>query len=344
MKDTVAGFEVKKRTTWHPAKMTEVAFHPSCTKPDAQSDADFQRLKEDIAQNGIREPILVQASTGVVFAGRHRIKAAKQVGVPIPVVFLEISDSECWSYSRSQLCHRNLTPTRAASLYLEMKDCEEKAVKEENKQNAAEADEPEKEKPGKAKKEKPAKKERSKKGEGKKAKKEAKEAGVSTATMERVKKVREKAVPAVWKAMDDGTVTAIDAAYIADQPQEVQKAAIALVKEKKCKTLKAAHAILEKEEKRAAGPVLRDGLKQEVPKKLLPVFEDRGQFAVLREQISDISKSFDKLLKRESAKHIPKELSQHLKDIVESLDIYQPYAVDEKSEDGWICKRDATKK
>lgn len=348
MRDTVAGFDVKKRTTWHVAKLPEVTYHQACTKPDVQSEADFQRLLSDIKQNGIREPILVQASSGAVFAGRHRIKAAKEAGVPIPVIVLEISDAECWSYSRSQLCHRNLSPTRAATLFVEMQDGEAAALKaqakESDKEEEADEGEGEEKKGKKAKaKAKAPKKDRAKKGEGKKTKKEAKEAGVSQATMERVRKVKKEGIPAIWKAMDAGDINAGDAAYIVDFPHDVQRAALALVKDGSHKTLKSAHSHLEKEAKKAEGPTLRDGRKQEVPKKLMPVFEDRGQFTVLRENVIDLGKSFAKLLKRESAKHIPKEMATHLEDIATALDIYQPFAVDEKSEDGWITKRDANK-
>lgn len=345
MSDSLFGYEVKNRTIWHPAKMGEVTFHPACTKPDVQSETDYARLKEDVGQNGVREPVLVQASSGSVIAGRHRIKAAREVGTPIPVAIIEISDSEAWGLSRSQLCHRNLSATRAAALYVDMKDEEQKALNAEMKENGK--DEPEHDEPGaadgrekKAKKAKP-KKDRAKKGEGKKSKKEAKEAGVSPAVMERVKKVKAKGVPSLWKAMDAGDVTANDAAYIVDFDHDIQKKCLALVKDKTCKTLKNAKDHLDKEAKKADGPALRDGLRKEVPKKLVPIFEDRGQFAVLREQVLDVAKAFGKLMKRESAKHLPKELATHLDDVAKALDIYQPFAVAEETEDGWITKRDA---
>lgn len=347
MSDSLYGFNVAKRTTWHPAKMGEVVFHEACTKPDAQTESDYARLKADIGENGIRVPVIVQKSSGAVIAGRHRIKVAREIGTPIPVAILEISDSEAWGLSLSDLCHRNLSPTRAAALYLDMKEEEQKALNKELKDNGK--DEPEVEEAaaegeeGKGKKEKKAKpkKDRAKKGEGKKSKKEAKAAGVSPAVMERVKKVKAKGIPALWKAMDADEVTANDAAYIVDFDHDIQKKCLGLVRDKTCKTLKNAKDHLDKEEKKAAGPALRDGLRKEVPKKLIPVFEDRGQFAVLREQVIDVSKAFGKLIKRESAKHIPKELATHLEDIAKALDIYQPFAVAEETEDGWITKRDA---
>ncbi len=341
----MSSFKVVKETTWHPAKMKEVTYHASCTKPDAHSDADYQRLLEDVKVNGIRHPILVQDGSGAVVSGRHRIKAAREAGVPIPVEIIEISDPECWSLSKSEICHRHLAPSRAAVLYLEMKDEEEKAMRvanaapeEDVEDDAPPADDDDGEgKPKKAKK----KAKRAAPGEGKKAKKEAKEAGVSTALMERVKRVREKGIPALWKALDADIVSANDANFIVEFDHETQKAALALVKNEECKTLKAAKARLDKEAKEAAGPVLKDGKNKEVPKRLLGVFEDREQFSILREQLKDYASGFKKLLKKQSAKHIPKELATHLDDIVQALDLYQPFAVADDTEDGWVTKRTA---
>lgn len=330
--------------TWHPGKVKDIAYHPACTKPSVQTAEDYNRLKEDIGVNGIREPIFVQKSSGAVIAGRHRIKAAMEVGVPIPVKVLDISDSECWSLSRSQLCHRNLSSTQAATLYLEMKELEEKARAAELKANEPEEEDdvPPGDDGGEKKKAKPKAKKRAEKGSGKKSKQEAKEAGVSPATMERVKKVKEKGVPALWKAMDAGIVTSGDAAYIVDFDHDIQKKALALVKDEKCKTLQAAKKLLDKEAAEAAGPVLKDGKGKPVPKNLRSVFEDRAQFAILKENVKELSREMAKLLKRPSAKHLPKDFTQQLNDMAIALDIYQPFAIKEDSEDGWITKRSAS--
>ena len=338
-------FAVVDEKTWHPGKVQDITYHPACTKPSVQTVEDYNRLKEDIGANGIREPIFVQKSSGAVIAGRHRIKAALEVGVPIPVKVLDISDSECWSLSRSQLCHRNLSSTQAATLYLEMKELEEKARAAENRVDEEEGEDvpPGDDGSGKdeKKKVKPKAKKRAEKGSGKKSKQEAKEAGVSPATMERVKKVREKGIPAIWKAMDAGIVTSGDAAFIVDFDQDTQKKALAMVKDEKCKTLAAAKKLLDKEAADAAGPVLKDGKGKPVPKALKGVFEDRAQFAILKENAKELGKELAKLMKRPSAKHLPKDLVQQLSDMVIALDIYQPFAIKEDSEDGWITKRSA---
>lgn len=340
-------FRTVKTATWHPNKLKEITYHPACTKPDVQTPEDYQRLLEDVKANGIRHPIQVQHGTNAVVSGRHRIKAAVEAGVPIPVEIIEITDPECWSLSRSELCHRHLTPSRAASLYLVMKDEEAAAMKAyskasgKDKEDDTPYDDEKPAKKGKEKKEKGKEPTRAKRGEGKTAAKEAKEAGVSTPTMERAKKVKAKGIPALWKAMDAEAVSSADAAFICDFDHDVQKAALALVKNGDCKTLKSAKAQLDKEAKAAAGPVMKDGKGKEVPKKLRAVFEDRETFAILRENIADVSKQFSKLLKRESAKHLPKDLETHLEDIVKALDIYQPFAIVEESEDGWVTKRTA---
>lgn len=328
-------FRIVKEINWHPARMKEVIYHPACTKPDAQSPEDYHRLLADVKENGIRVPIQVQDGTLAVVAGRHRIRAAKEVGCPIPVEVIEISDPECWSLSRSELCHRNLSATRAAVLYQEMKDEEQKAIREENKGR-----EKSDEKPAKTAKAKPKPKERAAKGEGKKAKKEAKEAGVSTVTMERVKKVKDKGIPAMWKAMDAGEVTANDAAFIVDFDHDTQRKALGLVKDGKCKTLKSAKAIIDKEAKAAAGPTLKDGKGHDVPRSLTKVFEDREVFALLREDLKSIGRRYNDLTKKESGKYLPKNLGKHILDAAEACDIYQPFVVAENA-DGWLNKRSA---
>lgn len=336
-------FAAVQQTTWHPAKMGEITYHPACTKPDQQTTEDYARLKADIGENGIREPIKVQKSSKAVIAGRHRIKAAMELGVPIPVEVLDISDSECWSLSKSQLCHRNLSSTRAATLYLEMRDAEEKARAAEMKDQAdEEQDVPPGEDDDKPKKAKPKKeKKRAEKGAGKKTVKEAKEAGVSPATMERAKKVKSKGVPALWKAMDAGDVSALDTSAIVDFDHDTQKKCLALVRNGEAKTLMAAKKLLDKQEKEAAGPVLKDGKGKEVPKSLRTVFEDREQFTILRENIKDLRKEVAKIVKRESGKHLPKDMVQQLDDMILALDLYQPYKVQDETEDGWITKRSA---
>ncbi len=341
-------FAVVEQKTWHPAKLGEIAYHPACTKPDQQTLEDYARLKADINENGIREPIKVQKSSKSVIAGRHRIKAAMELGIPIPVDILDITDSECWSLSKSQLCHRNLSSTRAATLYVEMRDAEEKARAEEIKASRKEEDEDvppaddEKGADKKTKKKEKKEKKRAEKGTGKKTAKEAKEAGVSTATMERVKLVKAKGVPALWKAMDSGDVSALDASAIVEYDHDTQKKCLALVKGGEAKTLVAAKKLLDKQEKEAAGPVLKDGKGKEVPKSLRTVFEDREQFTILRENIKDLRKEVAKLVKRESGKHLPKDMVQQLDDMILALDLYQPYKVQDESEDGWITKRSAS--
>lgn len=342
-------FRVVKTGVLHPARMKEVVFHAACAKPDKHSDADYARLLEDVKQNGIRVPIKIQDSSGDVVCGRHRIRAAKEVGVPIPYERLELSDAECWSLSRSELAHRHLSPQRAAALFIEMRDEEEKVTKAEHAANTKAA-EPEEEddvpgddeQPKKEKKEKKEKK-RSKKGEGKKSAKDAKAAGVSPATMERMTKIKKKGIPALWKAAEAEDVTAADAAFICDFDVETQRKCLNMVKNGEAKTLAKAKAALDKAEADAKGPKLLDGKKQEVPGKLRTVFEDRERFSVLRENINDCRKNLNALCGRASGKHLPKDLVKQLDDIALALDIYQPYAVKDESEDGWITKREATK-
>lgn len=339
-------FKITKQTTWHPSKMKECSYHPACTRVDQHSDADINRLKADVEKNGIRTPIQVQDGTGLVVNGRGRIHVARMLNVPIPVDVLEITDSECWSLSKSAICHRTLTPARAAKLYLELDDEEEKALQAENAADLAVTkgdapdpdaeDEDEGDEKPKAKKGKKAKKEkRAERGEGKKSKKQAKAAGVSSATMERMKKIKSKGIPALWKAVDDIKVSAQDAAALCDHPHEEQRKALNLFKEGAYKTLKAAHNAVVKEQ---SGDQLLDAKKGVVPAKLRRVFEDRLDFATCKENCMDCVRQLRKLIKGESGKYLPSDLPQTLEDAAKALDSYQPYVVDESAEFGWLTK------
>ena len=343
-------FRVVKTGVLYPARMKEAVFHAACAKPDKHSDADYARLLEDVKQNGIRQPIKIQDNSGDIVCGRHRVKAARELGVPIPYERLEISDAECWSLSRSELAHRHLSPQRAAALFIEMRDEEEKATKAEHAANSKPAETVEEDdvpgaedEPKKPKGKKEKEKKRSKKGEGKKSAKDAKAAGVSAATMERMTKIKKKGIPALWKAAEAEEVSAIDAAAICDLDIDTQRKCLDMVKNGEAKTLVKAKAAIDKADADARGPKLLDGKKQEVPSKLRTVFEDRSRFSVLRENVNDCRKELNALCGRASGKHLPKDLVKQLDDIALALDYYQPYAVNDESEDGWLTKREATK-
>lgn len=46
------------------------------------SDAEYQALKADIAEHGVREPIWTWR--GTVLDGRHRERACDELGIPVP--------------------------------------------------------------------------------------------------------------------------------------------------------------------------------------------------------------------------------------------------------------------
>jgi hypothetical protein len=336
-------FPVKEKLTWHPSrwKDKELVYHEACTAIDKMDSGDYQRLKEDIGRNGILQPVQVQASSNAIVSGRNRSRAAVELGAPIPVEILDISDAQAWALSRSTLAGRHLTPTRLALLWDKMHDGEEKARKAEEAAAAKAKDKPEEEKPEKAKKKAKAAAEPKKnpKGAGRKRDAEAKQAGVSGKTLERVRRVKEKGTSAVWKLMDEEKVTANDAALVVDYDKEVQNRAAVMIKNGEVKTFKAALAKIEADDKRKNVP-LKDGKGKDVPPGLNSVFEARAEFVKAAEFIREGQRAYKHLAGLRAGKYLPKECEAHLADAAKALDLYQPFAVAE-NEDGWVTKAEA---
>ena len=57
-------------------------FHPIADEQPLLSDSDFESLKEDIRKNGLLVPI-VPDENGLLLDGRHRLRACKELGIPV---------------------------------------------------------------------------------------------------------------------------------------------------------------------------------------------------------------------------------------------------------------------
>lgn len=76
-------------------------------------DADYERLKEDIRENGIRHPVICYHEAGALFilAGVHRVKAALEIGLSeVPTQTVEGTRAEYADFAiKENLARRHLT-------------------------------------------------------------------------------------------------------------------------------------------------------------------------------------------------------------------------------------------
>lgn len=66
--------------TSKPFKTFTINVHHKAVRP--LTDVEFARLKADVKENGIQTPVIVTAK-GVVVDGHHRIRAAKELKIPM---------------------------------------------------------------------------------------------------------------------------------------------------------------------------------------------------------------------------------------------------------------------
>lgn len=134
----------------------------------------------------------------------------------------------------------------------------------------------------------------------------AKAAGFSGKTeLHRAEVVEEKCCQDIKDAVDDGTVSLSDAAAIAEEPRDVQEAAIQKVLYHEAPTLNAAVQMV-RDEWEDAGvedePVL-DLLGNAIPDHLMMIAEDNLLFQEIYEGTKSIRRQLDALDKRPSASH-----------------------------------------
>ncbi len=84
------------------------------------SPQEFEALKGDIAEKGIRQPLEVLKGTNLILDGRNRWKAAVELGVEVPYVELEVSEDQVALYVLERVpTHRSLPPSVRAALAAE---------------------------------------------------------------------------------------------------------------------------------------------------------------------------------------------------------------------------------
>ncbi len=94
------------------------------------SPQEFEALKEDIAEKGIRQPLEVLKGTNLVLDGRNRWRAAVELGVEVPYVEVDIPEEEVSLYVLERVpTHRSLTPGVRAALAAEWVEATQKFFK-----------------------------------------------------------------------------------------------------------------------------------------------------------------------------------------------------------------------
>jgi len=214
------------------------------------SDEDVQELADDIAKNGLRIPIVIDADDKIL-DGRNRAAACAIAGVdPVYEPFIGTDEDKLAFVVSCNIHRRHLTTSQRASvaaklmpIYEAQAEKRQQAQLKKGSKTSVVENLPPREEAGKS---------RDKAGAA---------MNVSGKAVDMAAKVHAKAVPEIVEAVDRGEVAVSAAALVADLPEEKQKAIAA----EGPKAVKQAAAKIRKE---APVPEHRD---------MLDMFEDMKQ-------------------------------------------------------------------
>lgn len=97
----------------------EVVIHPLAALFPEMSEAEFQRLKDDIDRNGLREPITYWRNQ--LIDGRHRLRACQELRIDPFACELDYDHPDPIGYAISQNLHRrHLKPYQSAIIAARM--------------------------------------------------------------------------------------------------------------------------------------------------------------------------------------------------------------------------------
>lgn len=100
-------------------KTIEYELHPLCTLFPRLSGAEFESLKNDIKENGLREPIIIH--DGMILDGGNRYRACLEIGIEPGV--MKFGGGNLVSYVISANLHRrHLTPGQQAAIVASAQD------------------------------------------------------------------------------------------------------------------------------------------------------------------------------------------------------------------------------
>lgn len=96
----------------------EYKVHPAATLFPLMTSEEYQGIKQDIAENGQREPIILWCDQ--ILDGRNRLKACEELGIK-PVFFKLDKDTDPWKYVISHNLHRrHLNTSQRAAIAAKM--------------------------------------------------------------------------------------------------------------------------------------------------------------------------------------------------------------------------------
>lgn len=180
--------------------------HPAATMFPMMEGPEFDQLVEDIARNGLREPIWVDL-IGRVLDGRNRDRACLIAGVPLEFQTYDGDDPLAFVISLN-VHRRHLSESQRAMVAARLANISYGEVGRGGQQEGQIC-----------------------------TSSAASLLNVSERSVKTARVVREQGAPAVVAAIDAGLVTVADAAKMVDRPTEEQESLVADVKSKKQKTL-----------------------------------------------------------------------------------------------------------
>lgn len=189
--------------------MPKYRFHPACTIFPPLPDDELQELADDIAANGLRNPIVL--FQGKILDGRNRYLACELAGVEPRFTEFDGDDPIGWVVSQN-LLRRHLTASQKAVVALDLLPLLEREAKQRQRQsNAYRGNGRSAQKCANQK--------------GKAAELAAKIVGVGSRYVEEAKGIREKA-PELIERLRSGGITMAEASGIARLPATKRKQAI----------------------------------------------------------------------------------------------------------------------
>lgn len=187
----------------------EMRWHPAANIFPMIPEDELQALAKDIKSNGQRQPIVLL--DGMVLDGRNRWMACKMVGVEPKTAVSKNQIDDPVAYVLSLNLHRrHLTPSQAAMCAARARDVYEQQAKE-RMTTGVNQHSPMENLP-----------------QGKSTARDAagKAFGVSGKSVDHAKRVIEKGIPELAKAVDEGRMAVSTAAILATEPEEVQKSEV----------------------------------------------------------------------------------------------------------------------
>jgi hypothetical protein len=190
---------------------TKYRFHPACTVFPQLSDEELRELADDIATNGLRNPIVLWK--GKILDGRNRYLACGMAGVEARFTEFDGDDPIGWVVSQN-LLRRHLTASQKAVVALDLLPLLEKEAKQRQRQaNAYRGN-------GRS-----AQKCAKRNGKGKAAELAAQIVGVGSRYVEMAKEIKSKA-PELVEKVRSGEVNVAEASEIARLPARKRSQAI----------------------------------------------------------------------------------------------------------------------